>query len=83
MSQWIGWIATALFGASYFFKHQTHLRAIQAAAATLWIGYGLSLGAMPVVVANAIVAILALVSIVRSPSEALPPAARPSHPSCT
>lgn len=64
MVSWLGWIATAAFGLSYFFKKPAHLRLIQAAAALLWIAYGLIIHAMPVVVANAIVALAALYSTV-------------------
>jgi hypothetical protein len=56
----IGWIATAVFAASYFFRQPSMLRKIQAGAACLWIAYGLLLGALPVVAANVIVAIAAL-----------------------
>ena len=56
----IGWIATALFAASYFFRQPAALRRIQAGAACLWIVYGILLGALPVVAANVIVAIAAL-----------------------
>jgi hypothetical protein len=56
----IGWIATALFAASYFFRRPAALRRIQAGAACLWIVYGILLGALPVVAANVIVAIAAL-----------------------
>ena len=59
----IGWVATACFGASYFFKKPATLRLIQACAAILWIGYGSLIHAMPVVVANVIVALAALYSI--------------------
>lgn len=62
MLSWIGWIATAFFGLSYFFKKPATLRLIQAGAATLWISYGLLIHAMPVVAANVIVAVAALYS---------------------
>jgi hypothetical protein len=60
---WIGWIATACFGLSYFFKKPATLRLIQAGAALLWIVYGLLIHAIPVVVANLIVSVAALYSI--------------------
>jgi hypothetical protein len=60
MLEAIGWIATAVFSASYFFRQPAALRRIQAAAACLWIAYGLAIHAMPVVIANAIVAVAAL-----------------------
>lgn len=60
MPEAVGWIATAVFAASYFCKEAVTLRRLQAAAATLWIAYGIQRGAAPVVVANVIVASLAL-----------------------
>jgi hypothetical protein len=56
----LGWLATALFGASYFCKEPTALRRTQALAALVWIAYGVALKAAPVVAANAVVAGLAL-----------------------
>jgi hypothetical protein len=62
--EWIGWVATALFAASYFFKHPAALRRVQAAAALLWVAYGVLIHALPVVVANVVVAGVALYSTV-------------------
>jgi uncharacterized protein with PQ loop repeat len=59
---WIGWVATAVFASSYLCKRQATLRRVQAAAAVLWVIYGLLIHAFPVVVANAIVASVALFS---------------------
>jgi hypothetical protein len=58
----IGWVATAVFGSSYFCKQAATLRKIQAGAALLWVAYGFLIGAMPVVVANLIVATAAVYS---------------------
>ncbi|ABF40511.1 hypothetical protein Acid345_1509 [Candidatus Koribacter versatilis Ellin345] len=58
----IGWIATAVFSTSYFFKGATTLRWIQAGAALLWVAYGVLIHAMPIVVANVIVASAAVYS---------------------
>jgi len=58
----IGWVATAVFASSYFFRQATTLRRIQAGAALLWVAYGFLIGAMPVVVANVIVAAAAVYS---------------------
>jgi hypothetical protein len=55
----IGWLATAVFSASYFFRAPGMLRRLQAAAAGLWIVYGVAISAWPVVVANLIVAVAA------------------------
>jgi hypothetical protein len=60
----IGWIATAVFAVSYFCKEAATLRKIQAAAALLWVIYGAAIGALPVVVANLIVAGAAVYSSV-------------------
>jgi hypothetical protein len=62
MSEWIGWVATAMFAASYFFKQPNRLRYVQASAALLWIGYGVFLKAPPIIVSNLVVAIIALSS---------------------
>jgi hypothetical protein len=61
----IGWIATAFFSASYFFRTPAALRRFQAGAAGLWIIYGLSIKALPVVIANVIVAAAALFTMLR------------------
>jgi hypothetical protein len=60
----IGWIATAVFSASYFVR-QDALRRFQAAAAVLWIAYGVAIHAVPVVAANVLVAGAALYSLRR------------------
>jgi hypothetical protein len=52
----IGWIATAIFLASYACKDPRNLRLTQAAAALLWVGYGAVLHATPIIVANLLVA---------------------------
>ena len=53
---WIGWVATALFASSYFFKQPATLRRVQGFAALAWAAYGAAIHALPVVVANVIVA---------------------------
>lgn len=63
MFEWIGWVATALFGVSYLCKQANVLRAVQAVAALMWISYGLIIHANPVVVANLIVAVMAAGSV--------------------
>jgi hypothetical protein len=62
MWNWIGWVATAMFAVSYFCKRPEALRRVQALAALLWIGYGLLIHAAPVVVANLVVAAVAVYS---------------------
>jgi Bacterial inner membrane protein len=61
----IGWVATAIFASSYFCKQPGTLRRIQALAAFLWIGYGILIHAAPVIVANLVVAAVALYSSFR------------------
>jgi hypothetical protein len=62
MLEWIGWLATAVFAASYFCKGPVALRRVQAVAACLWIAYGVIIHAPPVIVANLVVAAVALYS---------------------
>jgi hypothetical protein len=59
---WIGWVATAAFASSYLCKQPTSLRRVQAAAASLWVVYGLIIHAYPVIVANVVVATMAMLS---------------------
>lgn len=54
--EWIGWLATAVFASSYFWKRPAALRATQAFAALLWLAYGIAIQAAPVIVANLVVA---------------------------
>ena len=61
----IGWLATAIFASSYFFKKPETLRRVQALAALLWIGYGVLIHALPVIVANLVVAAVAIYSSFR------------------
>lgn len=63
---WIGWAATAVFATSYFVPKLSTLTKIQAAAACLWIVYGMKIGAVPVIAANLIVAGAALYSSFRN-----------------
>jgi len=51
----LGWTATAVFVASYFFARPSRLRAIQMLGALLWMTYGLLIGALPVIIANMLV----------------------------
>ena len=68
MLEAIGWIATAVFSLSYLFRSGAALRRVQAAAALLWIGYGLAIHSYPVVVSNVIVAFAALGSAWKAPA---------------
>jgi hypothetical protein len=64
----LGWVATAVFAISYFFRRASTLTKIQAAGACLWIIYGMKISAAPVVVANMLVAGAALSSLFRGKS---------------
>jgi hypothetical protein len=55
VSQILGWVATAVFVGSYFFKRPTALRAMQMAGSVLWIVYGVLIEATPVIAANVLV----------------------------
>ncbi|MFZ3217126.1 MAG: YgjV family protein [Candidatus Acidiferrales bacterium] len=60
----IGWLATALVTASYFFRNNRTLRVLQALGAVVWLTYGILINSKPVIVANVIVAVVALYSTV-------------------
>ena len=62
MPDYIGWMATATFASSYFCKRPAILRRVQGLAALLWIGYGIWIHALPVIVANTVVATVAVIS---------------------
>ncbi len=62
MPDWIGWVATATFASSYFCKRPAVLRRVQGLAALLWMSYGFLIHALPVIVANAVVAAFAVFS---------------------
>jgi hypothetical protein len=62
----IGWVATAVFSTSYFFKEAAMLRRIQAAAACLWVLYGIAIHSAPVIVANVIVGTVAIYTSLRA-----------------
>lgn len=64
----IGWLATAVFMGSYFTKQSTTLRRIQGVAACLWALYGVSIHALPIIVANVLVASVAIGSSFRKPA---------------
>jgi hypothetical protein len=52
----LGWTATGVFVASYFFGRAELLVRIQIAGALLWVVYGVLMRAPPVVAANLLVA---------------------------
>jgi hypothetical protein len=61
-SSLFGWLATSFSAGSYLSRQGARLKKIQAAAACLWIIYGVSMDEPPVIVANLIVAAMALCS---------------------
>jgi hypothetical protein len=61
----LGWTATGIFVASYFFRRPSLLRGVQMLGAALWITYGCLIGASPVIVANALVFTAAAWTILR------------------
>ena len=65
---WIGWLATAVFLVSYFTKGPTGLRRVQGVAAGLWALYGVLIHSLPVIVANILVASVAVASSFRKAS---------------
>jgi hypothetical protein len=74
-TDWLGWVATAVFLASYAYKDQAKLRRTQAAAALVWVWYGMLLQAPPLIVANLLVAAFAVYSSLlptRAPASGCP-----------
>jgi hypothetical protein len=70
---WLGWLATAVFAVSYFTKQPVTLRRVQGIAALVWASYGVAIHALPIIVANVIVAAVAVwTSRSRSPKEGQP-----------
>lgn len=55
MTDYLGWVATAVFAGSYFFRRAEVLRRMQMTGAAMWVAYGVLIGAGPVVAANLLV----------------------------
>ena len=72
MNTWLGWAATAVFACSYFVRNPSRMRLVQAAASIFWMLYGVVIHATPIIVANVIVASLAIFSALRGPEVAKP-----------
>ncbi|MGB6485743.1 MAG: hypothetical protein WBE91_02545 [Steroidobacteraceae bacterium] len=51
----MGWIATAVFVASYFFSKPAMLRGLQMLGAVLWITFGVLIASKPVIASNVLV----------------------------
>lgn len=75
----VGWLATAVFLCSYFAKQPTTLRRIQGIAASLWATYGILIHSWPVIVANILVAGVAVATSFRRVNAAPPPASPTPH----
>lgn len=61
----MGWIATAVFVASYFFSRPAMLRGLQMLGATLWIAFGVLIASKPVIASNVLVFAAAAWTLVR------------------
>jgi hypothetical protein len=72
----LGWAATCVFVASYFFAKPSRLRGFQMGGALLWMTYGVLIGSLPVIVANLLVFAAAAWTLLRKSSalEPSPPA---------
>ena len=55
MTDYLGWAATAVFVASYFFQRPQAIKRVQMLGALMWTTYGVLIGASPVIVANVLV----------------------------
>jgi hypothetical protein len=69
----LGWVATAVFVGSYFFRRIALLRALQMLGSALWIAYGILIAAKPVIAANVLVFAAAGWTLLRSPRAPQPP----------
>lgn len=61
----VGWLATAVVVASFFFADQIVLRKVQIVGASLWLAYGIAIGSLPVIVANVLVVTAATLTTIR------------------
>jgi hypothetical protein len=64
-TEYLGWVATAVFVGSYFCFRPALLRGVQMCGALLWVMYGVLIGASPVIVANVLVFSAAAWTLVR------------------
>lgn len=74
MTDALGWLATVVFVASYFFTRPAVLRAFQMFGAVLWMLYGFLIVSTPVIAANALVFAAAAWTFARS--GVIPPSRR-------
>ena len=69
MIDYLGWAATGVFVASYFFTRARAMKRVQMFGALIWVAYGLMIGAFPVVVANLLVFTVAALTVRSGTSE--------------
>ena len=65
--EYLGWLATAVFVGSYLCKRSEALKRVQMIGASMWVVYGLLIGATPVVAANLLVLAAAGWTLLREP----------------
>lgn len=68
----VGWLATAVFVASYFFSKPSMLRGLQMLGAALWLTFGVLISSKPVIVANVLVFAAAGWTLMRTRAARLP-----------
>jgi len=66
----VGWTATAVFVASYFFSRPAMLRGLQMLGAVLWIVFGVLIASKPVIASNVLVFAAAAWTLFRRPEHA-------------
>jgi hypothetical protein len=71
----IGWMATAVFVASYFFSKPAMLRGLQMLGALLWMTFGVLIASKPVIVSNVLVFAAAAWTLLRGRSLSRSPSA--------
>jgi len=62
----VGWMATTVFVASYFFSKPSMLRLLQMGGSVLWMTYGVIIASKPVVAANVMVFAAAAWTVMRA-----------------
>lgn len=65
ITEYLGWVATAVFVASYLCRSPRALRVTQMAGAAMWMFYGVLMQAAPVFVANLLVLFAAAWTLAR------------------
>ena len=68
LTQYLGWLATAVFVGSYLCTRAAALKRVQMVGALMWVGYGALIGALPVVAANVLVFAAAGWALAREPA---------------